>query len=171
MLDTLLPVLEKEGWSHAQIAEDWGISLGTLLGHLTQEIGMPVPSKHDYPALIREYDERLANGEAPKDIRATLKSRGVNWGTFQNRRTQAKKAHQSIPEAHQDTPKVHHSTPAEPELWTVHPGTPDHLSTPGSTDAPPANQYTQEHHRISEHSGVPQHTEIDEVHPSKYTRS
>jgi hypothetical protein len=24
VLDALLPIFEKEGWSHAQIAEDWG---------------------------------------------------------------------------------------------------------------------------------------------------
>jgi hypothetical protein len=53
LLDPLVLVLEKEGWSHAQIAEDWGTSLATLEGHLTQEVGMPSPSKHDYPTFHR----------------------------------------------------------------------------------------------------------------------
>jgi len=43
VLDTLLTILEKEGWSHAQIADDWGMSLATLEGHLTQEVSMSVP--------------------------------------------------------------------------------------------------------------------------------
>src|SRR4029450_11990029 len=103
LLDRLLTVLEKEGWSHAQIAEDWGMSLATLEGHLTQEIGMPATSKHDYSKLFEEYDRRLAGGESPKAIRATFESRGVNWGTFQNRRTQWNKAHRSTPEEHQET--------------------------------------------------------------------
>jgi hypothetical protein len=54
------------------------MSLATLEGHLTQEIGRPVPSKHDYPALFEEYDQRLANGESPKEIRRTFEYRGVN---------------------------------------------------------------------------------------------
>ena len=86
------------------------MSLLPLEGHLTQEVGMPSPSKHDYPTLFEEYNRRFAAGESPKEIRATFESRGINWGTFQNRRTQANKAHQS--------------TPDEPELWSVHPGTP-----------------------------------------------
>lgn len=96
-LDILLPVLEKEGWTLPMIASDWGISLATLENHLTQEMGMPSPSKHDYAALFAEYDQRLASGESPKEIRATFDSRGINWGTFQNRRTQAKKEHQGTP--------------------------------------------------------------------------
>jgi hypothetical protein len=63
--------------------------------HLTQEVLMSAALKHDYPALFQEYDQRLAGGESPKAIRATFEGRGVNWGTFQNRRSQAKKAHQS----------------------------------------------------------------------------
>ena len=57
VLETLLPVLEKEGWSYAQIAEDWGISLATLEGHLAEEgrvylPGKSLPSAHpwDTPA-------------------------------------------------------------------------------------------------------------------------
>jgi hypothetical protein len=146
VLDTLLPVLEKEGWSHAMIAEDWGISPATLEGHLTQEIGMPATSKHDYPVLIAEYDRRLAGGESPKDIRATFESRGINWGTFQNRRTQANKEHQ-------DTPEVHPSTPYEVEVLTVHPGTPER------TEILPDEQYTKEH------PDTPPDSAHTEVHP------
>jgi hypothetical protein len=145
VLDTLLPIFEKEGWSHAQIAEDWGMSLATLEGHLTQEIGMPVPSKHDYPALFEEYDQRLASGEPPKEIRATFEYRGVNWGTYQNRRSQWNKAHRSTPKERQDTPEAHQSTPEEPDLSMVHSGTPEHLSTPESTEISPDEQYTEEH--------------------------
>jgi hypothetical protein len=145
LLDRLLPIFEKEGWSHAQIADDWGMSLATLEGHLTQEIGMPVPSKHDYPALFEEYDQRLASGEPPKEIRATFESRGVNWGTYQNRRSQWNKAHQSTPKERQDIPEAHQSTPEEPDLSMVHSGTPEHLSTPESTEISPDEQYTEEH--------------------------
>jgi hypothetical protein len=145
LLDRLLPIFEKEGWSHAQIADDWGMSLATLEGHLTQEIGMPVPSKHDYPALFEEYDQRLASGESPKEIRATFESRGVNWGTYQNRRSQWNKAHRSTPEERQDTPEAHQSTPEEPALSMVHSGTPEHLSTPEGTEIAPDEQYTEEH--------------------------
>jgi hypothetical protein len=108
VLDVLLPMLEKEGWSHAQIAADWGIPLATLLGHLTQEGSMSAVSKHDYPALFEEYAQRLAGGESPKEIRTSFESRGINWGTFQNRRTQAKKAHRSTPESTE--PPEHHGT-------------------------------------------------------------
>jgi hypothetical protein len=53
---------------------------------------MPAQSKHDYPALIAEYEQRLEAGEEHRAILADFASRGVNPGTFQNRRTQAKKA-------------------------------------------------------------------------------
>ena len=162
VLDRLLPIFEKEGWSHAQIAEDWGISLPTLLKHLTQEVSMSAASKHDYPALIEEYDQRLASGESSKDIRATFDARGINWGTFKNRRTQAKKVHHSTPKEHQDTPEVHQSTPEAPELLTVHQSTPDHLGTPEYTDITPDEQYTQEHQgTLEEYQEV-----IEEVHQS-----
>ena len=49
-------------------------------------------SKHDYAALIKEYDQRLASGEAHRAILSAFEARGVHAGTFQNRRTQAKKA-------------------------------------------------------------------------------
>jgi hypothetical protein len=52
---------------------------------------MPTPSKHDYPALIEEYERRLASGEEHKAILADFSTRGVHPGTFQNRRTQARK--------------------------------------------------------------------------------
>jgi hypothetical protein len=153
VLHRLLPILEKEGWSHAQVCEDWGISLTTLEGHLIQEVGMPSPSKHDYSALFEEYDRRLSGGESPKEIRATFESRGINWGTFQNRRTQAKKAHHSTPVEHQDTPEAHHSTPKDPTLWEVHPGTPE------PTEILPEEQHTQEY------LGTLPDADPTEVHP------
>ena len=129
-------------------------------------------SKHDYPALFEEYDQRLAGGESPQAIRASFESRGVNWGTFQNRRTQAKKAHRSVPEAHQDTPQVHLSTPEEPELWT------GHLSTPEPTDTPEHPGTLEEYQEVMAevHQSVPdaphigvegreEHPSTPEVHP------
>ena len=139
LLTALVPILEKEGWTYAQMAQDWGISLATLEGHLTQEIGMPTPPKHDYPALTKEYDQRLANGESAQAIKATFESRGIHVRTFLNQRSQIKKAHQSTPWEHQDTPEAHQSTPDEPELWTVHP------STPEPTELSPDEQHTEEH--------------------------
>src|SRR5215211_6398276 len=44
-LDRLLPIFEKEGWSHAQIVEDWGISLATLERHLDQQEGLMAPPR------------------------------------------------------------------------------------------------------------------------------
>jgi hypothetical protein len=166
VLDCLLTVLEKEGWSHAQIADDWGMSLSTLEGHLTQEIGMPATSKHDYPALFEEYDRRLSAGESPKEIRTTFESRGVNWGTYQNRRTQWNKAHRSTLEGHQDRPE-------DPELWTAHPGTPErsdltetvgksyaeHQSTPEPTEILSDEQHTQAH------PDTPLDSDHTEAHP------
>jgi hypothetical protein len=119
VLDTLLPVLEQEGWSHAQMAEDWGMSLAILEGHLTQEVSMSALSKHDYPALIEEYDQRRASGESHQAIKATFESRGINWGTFQNRRTQAKKAQQSTPERTEIPPDEQH-TPEHPGTLEGH---------------------------------------------------
>jgi hypothetical protein len=45
VLDRLLPIFEKEGWSHAQIASDWGISLATLEEHLDQQEGLMAPPR------------------------------------------------------------------------------------------------------------------------------
>jgi hypothetical protein len=153
VLDTLVPVLEKQGWTLAMIASDWGMTLSILEAHLRPEVSMSAISKHDYPALIDEYDQRRASGESHQAIRATFESRGINWGTFQNRRTQAKKAHPSTPQEHQETPKVHHSTPKESELLTVHPGTPE------PTEIGPDEQYTQEH------LGTLPETDSPEEHP------
>jgi hypothetical protein len=127
--------------------------------------------KHDYPALIAEYDQRRASGETHQSIKAMFESRGINWGTFQNRRTLAKKAHQSTPEEHQDTSPVHPRTPEEPELWA------EHHSIPESAELSPDEQYTQGHPGTLEghqevmedisHS-VPDapHLGTDEEHPS-----
>ena len=47
VLNFLVPILEKEGWSHAMIAEDWGISLASLEGHLDQQEGLMAPPRRD----------------------------------------------------------------------------------------------------------------------------
>jgi hypothetical protein len=161
VLDRLLPVLEQEGWSPAQMADDWGMSLATLEGHLTQEDAMQ-RSAEEYAAIIAEFDQRRASGESVKAIEADFKSRGIPR-TFQNHRTQLNRAHPSTPVERQVTPEAHPSVLDEPELWAVHPGTPEHLSTPERTETPD-EQYTQEHQTTPEHSGVPQHTDLDEVH-------
>jgi hypothetical protein len=109
---------------------------------------MAALSKHDYPALFEEYDQRLAAGESPKEVRTTFESRGINWGTFQNRRTQAKKVHRSTLQEHQDTPEAHLGTPDEPELRTVLSGTPEHS---GLSE----EQYTQEHRSIPIEPDIP----------------
>jgi hypothetical protein len=169
VLDSLLPVLEQEGWSHAQMADDWGISLATLENHLIQEVSMSAISKHDYPALFEEHDQRLASGESPKEIRATFESRGVNWGTYQNRRSQWHKAHRSTPQEHHDIPQTHPSTPEDPELSAVH------SSTPEPTEILSDEQYTQEHldtlpdpdHTEGHQGTLEGHQEVmDEVHQS-----
>jgi hypothetical protein len=142
-------------------------------------------SKHDYAALSDEYDQRLAGGESSTEIRVSFESRGIHWGTFQNRRRQAKKAHQSTPEGHHETPEVHPSTPYEVEVLSAAQGTPEahqgtleeyqgvieevHQSVPdaphvGSEEGAPDHPSTpvvhqelnEEHSGVpSEHSGVP----------------
>jgi hypothetical protein len=58
VLDPLVLVLEKEGWSLAMIAEDWGIALATLEAHLTQEV--PIVKKTDVN--WERFDELKAQG-------------------------------------------------------------------------------------------------------------
>jgi hypothetical protein len=100
---------------------------------------MPTPPKHDYAALIEEYDQRLASGELKRSIEADFDSRGIHPRTFQNRRTLAKKVHQGTPEGHRDTRAAHPSTPeVHPEVslrdsTSVHSGVParqEPVSTP-----------------------------------------
>jgi hypothetical protein len=120
-------------------------------------------AKHDYAALFAEYDQRRAGGESHQTIKAAFESRGINWGTFQNRRTQAKKAHQSTPD--RTTPglgdeytRVHLSTPGEPEYTEVDHSTPVHQGT------------LEEYQEVMEevHQSVPDapHLITDEEHPS-----
>jgi hypothetical protein len=81
VLDRLWPMLEQEGWSHAQIAEDWGIALTTLEGHLTQEV--PIVKKPEIN--WTRFDELKALGfpmthisEAMGIPRTTLRSLAKN---------------------------------------------------------------------------------------------
>jgi hypothetical protein len=110
-------MLEQEGWSHAQIAADWGISLTTLIGHLTQEVSML--SKHDYEALTEELERRLASGESRPAIQADFEARGVHWRTFMNRRSQLNKAHRSTPER-TEIPPGEQYTPEHPGTLEGH---------------------------------------------------
>jgi hypothetical protein len=163
------------------MADDWGISLTTLERHLIQEVSMSALSKHDYPALIEEYHQRRDRGESHQAIKATFESRGINWGTFQNRRTQWHKAHRSTPEAHLGTPEhqgtleghqevmeeVHQSVPDAPHLGTeeVYQSTPEHPSTPTPTELSPEEKYTQEHHGTLDGSDIPEvHHGTPQVH-------
>jgi hypothetical protein len=181
VLDRLRPILEHEGWSYTQMADDWGIALATLEGHLTQEIRMPATSKHNYPALFEEYDQRIAGGQSPKEIRTTFESRGINWGTFQNRRTQWNKAHRSTPQAHLGTPEhqgtleghqevmeeVHQSVPDAPHIGTeeLYQSTPEHLSTPTPVELSPEEQYTQAPHSTLDDAEIPEaHHGTPEAH-------
>jgi hypothetical protein len=134
VLDRLLPIFEKEGWSHAQIAEDWGISLATLEGHLDQQEGLMAPPRKyiDW----QRFDELKAQGLPLLRISAEM---GIPEATLRQRAQQRETAHHSTPEVHHDTPKAHPSTPEEPELQTVHPRTPE------PTERLPDEQYTQEH--------------------------
>jgi lambda repressor-like predicted transcriptional regulator len=134
VLDRLLPIFEKEGWSHAQIASDWGISLATLEGHLDQQEGLMAPPRRyiDW----QRFDELKAQGLPLLRISAEM---GIPEATLRQSAQRRDKTHHSTPEAHHNTPKAHPSTPEEPELSEVHPGTPEpaHVS--------PDEQYTQTH--------------------------
>ena len=120
-------------------------------------------SKHDYAALSDEYDQRIAGGESSKEIRGSFESRGIHWRTFQNRRRQAKKAHQSTPEGHHETPEVHPSTPYEVEVLSVAQGTPEaHQSIPDESELLEVHQSTPAHQgTLEEYQEV-----IEEVHQS-----
>ena len=138
-------------------------------------------SKHDYAALSDEYDQRLAGGESSTEIRGSFESRGIHWGTFQNRRRQAKKAHQSTPEGHQDTPAGHPRTPYEVEVLSAdqgpretHQRMPDEPERLAGHPSTPAHQGTLEEYQevIEEvYQSVPDapHVGAEEstpVHPS-----
>jgi hypothetical protein len=137
--------------------------------------------KHDYPALIEEYHQRRDRGESHQAIKATFESRGINWGTFQNRRTQWNKAHRSTPQAHLGTSEhqgtleghqevmeeVHHSVPDAPHLGTeeVYQSTPEHPSTPTPIELSPEEKYTQTHHSTLDDSDIPEvHHGTPEAH-------
>jgi lambda repressor-like predicted transcriptional regulator len=134
VLDRLLPIFEKEGWSHAQVASDWGISLATLEGHLDQQEGLMAPPRRyiDW----QRFDELKAQGLPLLRISAEM---GIPEATLRQSAQRRDKTHQSTPEAHHNTPKAHPRIPEEPELSEVHPGTPEpaHVS--------PDEQYTQTH--------------------------
>jgi hypothetical protein len=164
VLDTLLPIFEKEGWSHAQIVEDWGISLATLEGHLDQQEGLMAPPRRyiDWQC----FDELKAQGLPLLRISAEM---GIPEATLRQSAQRRDKTHQSTPEAHHNTPKAHPRIPEEPELSEVHPGTPEpaHVS--------PDEQYTQTHpdtlpdadHTEVHHGTLEGHQEVmEEVHQS-----
>jgi hypothetical protein len=134
VLDRLLPIFEKEGWTLPMIASDWGISLATLEGHLHREgesMGAPL-REIDW----QRFDELKAQGLSILRISEVM---DIPRTTLGPRAKEREKEHQSTPEAHHDTPKAHPRTPEEPELSEVHPGTPE------PTDVSPEKQYTQEH--------------------------
>jgi lambda repressor-like predicted transcriptional regulator len=107
----LVPIFEKEGWSHAQVASDWGISLATLEGHLDQQEGLMAPPRRyiDW----QRFDELKAQGLPLLRISAEM---GIPEATLRQSAQRRDKTHQSTPEAHHNTPKAHPRTPEEPEL-------------------------------------------------------
>jgi hypothetical protein len=115
---------------------------------------MSVPPKHNYPALIQEYEQRLASGESKKSIEADFHSRSIHPRTFQNNRTQWHKAHRSTPEEHQDTTTEHHSTPEGPKLWAEHSSTPEHTETPEHPGTLEAHQGTPRRKPMCSTSGI-----------------
>jgi hypothetical protein len=174
LLDRLLPIFEKEGWSHAQIADDWGISFATLEKHLTQEVLMSAKERDiDW----QRFDELKAQGLSYGKIG---KQMDIPEATIRQRAQRREREHQSTPAENQETPEVHPSTPYEAELLTEHP------STPEPTEILPDEQYTQEHlstpevhpemslpHTSTAHSGVPARqewpAEVPSVHPGTPT--
>jgi hypothetical protein len=89
---------------------------------------MSTPPKHDYPALIAEYEQRLAGGESKKAIEADFNSRGIHPHTFQNNRTQWHKAQRSTPErtevsTEEQYTQEHHGTLPDADPTEVHLGT------------------------------------------------
>jgi lambda repressor-like predicted transcriptional regulator len=123
VLDILLPMLEKEGWSHAQIAEDWGISLARLLGHLTQEASMPL-REIDW----QRFDELKAQGLSMQRISEAMT---IPKRTLEDRLRQRRKESQGTPEGHHNTPSVHQSVPEQLDISEpVHPGTPENIESP-----------------------------------------
>jgi lambda repressor-like predicted transcriptional regulator len=172
VLDRLLTVLEKEGWSHAQIAEDWGISLNTLEGHLNREgESMPTPLREiDW----QRFDELKAQGLPMLRISKEME---IPEATLRQRAQRRDRAHQRTPEEHQETPKVHPSIPYEAEVLT------EHLRTPKDSDHTEDHPGTLEAHQevmedISQtvpdvphmsteevHQGIPEHLSTPEVHP------
>jgi hypothetical protein len=104
VLLALLPILEQEGWSHAQIAQDWGISRASLLGHLTQEVSMPL-REIDW----QRFDELKAQGLSMQRISEAM---AIPKRTLEDRLRQRRQEHQGTPEGHQSTPEEHLSTPA-----------------------------------------------------------
>ena len=138
VLDTLLPMLEKDGWTLPMIASDWGISLATLEGHLTQGVSIVKKTDVDWA----RFDELKAQGLPMIRISEAMSIPRTTLGPLAKQR---EKAHQSTPKEYQDTPEEHPSTPDEPELSAVHSGTPEHRSTPEPTERLPDEQYTQVH--------------------------
>ena len=139
VLDTLLPMLEKDGWTLPMIASDWGISLATLEGHLTQGVSIVKKTDVDWA----RFDELKAQGLPMIRISEAMSIPRTTLGPLAKQR---EKAHQSTPKEYRDTPEEHPSTPEEPELPAVHSGTPEHRSTPEPTELLPDEQYTQVHH-------------------------
>jgi lambda repressor-like predicted transcriptional regulator len=113
VLDSLLPMLEKEGWSHTQIAEDWGISPATLEKHLTQEATMPPPRYINW----EHFDALKAQGLSMPRISEAM---AIPKRTLEDRLRQRRKEHQGTPDRHQGTPEEHPSTPEHPGTLEGH---------------------------------------------------
>jgi hypothetical protein len=148
VLDKLLLIFEKEGWTLPMIASDWGISLATLEAHLHREgESMSAPLREiDW----QRFDELKAQG---LPILRISKEMEIPEATLRQRAQRRDKARQGTPEVHQDTPEAHQSTPDELELSEVHSG------TPAPTEILSDEQYTQEY------LNTPPDADHTEVHP------
>jgi hypothetical protein len=157
VLDTLLPIFEKEGWSHAQIVEDWGISLATLEGHLDQQEGLMAPPRRyiDW----QRFDELKAQGLPLLRISAERASQRPPYGRVPSAETRHTRAHQKHTTRHRRHTHVHQKsqsyqryTQEHQSLLTYHQtsSTPRHTQTHSLMPTPP--KYTTGHSKDTRRS-------------------
>ena len=123
VLDSLLPLLEKEGWSLDMIAQDWGISLATLEAHLTQEVSMatrkPYPERQyvNWQELDPLIDRSLAEG---RNVAAIAKDSVSNRIPFVRiSATASRWVHHQHTQAQQNTMVLHKNTVTCQTWYTI----------------------------------------------------
>ena len=112
VLDRLLTVLEKEGWTHAQMAEDWGISVATLEGHLSQEVSTVKRREIDW----QHFDELKALGLSMPRISQEM---AIPQRTLEDRVRHRKKEEQTIVQrpVHTMSTGAEQSTDTDADEW------------------------------------------------------